>query len=83
LEALLNGSEETGGSWTIEIGIMRMFKIDDIYGDGSLVKKVFRKAISTAKPDKVSEVQFDLWIYNGDVNKHLEIPSEDRLIWAS
>jgi hypothetical protein len=33
-----------------------MIKVDDIYGDGSLVKKSFIKGKSTAKPDKVNKI---------------------------
>jgi hypothetical protein len=30
-----------------------MIKVDDIYGDCSFTKKVLRKGLTTAKPDKV------------------------------
>lgn len=40
-----------------------MIKIDDIYHDGIVVKKCIYKGRSTAKPEKVSLIHFDLWIY--------------------
>jgi hypothetical protein len=66
-----------------------MFKLDDIYGDGALTKKIIKKGINTAKPDKViyilffkkkykvSEIIFNLWIYSRDgLNKESLIPHE-------
>jgi hypothetical protein len=38
----------------MEVEIKEMFKVDDIYGDGVLTKKIIRKGNSTAKPDKVT-----------------------------
>jgi hypothetical protein len=35
-----------------------MFKLDDIYGDGALTKKIIKKGINTAKPDKVIYILF-------------------------
>lgn len=68
--------------WAVEIHIEKMYKIDDLFGDGSLVKKSVRKGYSTAKPEKVSEIGFDLWIYKKS-KSNLEFPQEEDIIYRS
>jgi hypothetical protein len=46
----------TQSHWTVSINLESMLKVDDIYGDGTLTKKVYRRGINTAKPEKVSEI---------------------------
>ena len=40
-------------TWVIEARLEQLYKLDDIYGDGTLVKKQIYRGRSTAKPDKV------------------------------
>lgn len=51
------------GDWSLDIVLEELFKIDDIFSDGVLIKKQITKPLSSAKPEKVSLIEFDLWIY--------------------
>lgn len=71
----LEPSPEVEGDmdWVVEINLKQLCKIDDIYHDGQIIKKTLYKGRSTAKPDKISQVDFDLWIYS---MTEKEVPEE-------
>ena len=59
----LNKSE-TKEDWFVEIQIFEFHSIDDIFLNGSILKKTIMKGVSTAKPDSASLAYFALQIYS-------------------
>ena len=57
-----------------------MYKLDDIYHDGAVLKKSIYRGQSTAKPDKISFASFNLWIFSDCVGA---LPHKEHLVWAS
>lgn len=62
-EFLKSINSDSSEEWILDIDVKTLFKIDDLYGDGVLVKTTLYRSKNTAKPDKVSLIDFDLWIY--------------------
>jgi len=56
-------NHEGTSDWKIEINLKTLFKIEDLYGDGALIKTTMYRSRNTAKPEKVSLIDFDIWIY--------------------
>lgn len=57
-----------------------LFKIDDLYGDGILIKTTMYRSRNTAKPDKVSLIDFDIWIYSMSADPY---PKKENLLYSS
>ena len=71
---------EVTSDWKIEINLKTLFKIEDLYGDGTLIKTTMYRSRNTAKPEKVSLIDFDVWIYKISDDPY---PSKDNLLFSS
>jgi hypothetical protein len=49
----------------VEIEVFDLVKIDDIFSDGSLLKRLLRSGTDQQKPEKISKMKFDLEIRVG------------------
>lgn len=56
--------ESLSWSWFVKIEVMFFNSIDDIFLDGTLLKKIIIRGVSTAKPDSSSLVYYALKITN-------------------
>lgn len=65
----------------IDISLQQLYKIDDIYHDGVVTKKIIFKTKSTSKADKISMIDFDLWIYR--MNGRMGVPQKEDLLYSS
>ncbi|CAD8151831.1 unnamed protein product [Paramecium octaurelia] len=76
----LNYDKEAKVDWKVEINVKTLFKIDDLYGDGILIKTTMYRSRNTAKPDKVSLIDFDMWIYSMSTDPY---PKKENLLYSS
>lgn len=54
--------------WTVSIQIFDLISVDDIYMDGTLIKKLLWKGVSTAKPDSSSYIYYALKYLDSNKN---------------
>lgn len=48
--------------YTLELNLKKLISIDDIFNNGTAVKKLLSKGICTSKPEKMSRIYFKLTI---------------------
>ncbi|CAD8087144.1 unnamed protein product [Paramecium sonneborni] len=76
----INYDKEDKVDWKIDIHVKTLFKIDDLYGDGVLIKTMMYRSKNTAKPEKVSLIDFDMWIYSMSNDPY---PKKENLLYSS